>query len=689
MNNKHKKIICLSIVLMFFISFFLVILYNFNNIEVKNYGDLDLSKNYLYNNKSYDFRLDDFYDDDELTKIFTDAEFQIEAFEGNDWTGTISSDTFFNVDNTEIRYGDPANINMIKGTTDSADNMRVNDGLFTNFTSESSGTAPTPNTTAYESPQQFGEFGFEYGSGGAVGELETNDADYARIDAGEFLQTEKYLGYIVPDGDWYTNWNEGDATPHWSKLDEATGDMDGDGGNIRESSGVWERLRFSSLVIPANCKVSKLIVKFLVKKEAANTSTTLQYRMNYPSGYNYHIPTENYTWIGDGFTGLSITQAQLDSFYVEVKPYLIGSIHGWLDIEAIYVDVYRREVRYYSRFNVEWTADNIIETFDYDYRTTIAIGCKLYIWNWVTTAWLTLEDNTDTVWHTDSYILTDPYISGNSIRIYFSTLLTTTTDFDMELDQIALGYTVEGDAGDMSNQIEMTIKFPYINHDDVLTMDVSSLQRTNTSQAISFSILDHDTGIYEQISNSSDIAFTEKRYNTDHPERFISLNEVVMLKWTGVNTTDAFELHIDYLYIQTYHMVDLVHSKSFDTDGIYRYRWAVLTSTQSDFTEWVEFEVIEPVIDYTTIITAVIYLLIILSSILIFIGIFNVIQTRRCADVLVKSVSGNNKAKCFKPMSKWKIDWKKIKEMYLQIGLVVIGVLIIIICILFGLSFIR
>jgi len=188
-----------------------------------------LSTNYLFNGKSYTFNLDDFYDDTDLTKIYTGANFSTEAFNETslEWSGTVNNDTVSPVNNTETQYGDPSNINMLNGTTDSADNMKTLDASYTTFTSTSLGGL------SYESPDQWDDFTFTKGSGNSVGELETNNGNYGIIDAEFTAGGEVLLGYIVPaDSDISSQWNEGSGSPHWSAIDEAKGDMDGDGGSV-------------------------------------------------------------------------------------------------------------------------------------------------------------------------------------------------------------------------------------------------------------------------------------------------------------------------------------------------------------------------------------------------------------------------------------------------------------------------
>jgi len=646
MNNKRIGVLfCLL-----FLFSFLIPLIGLNPSEIQ-YININpkTSANYLYNNKSYDFFLNDFYDSDDLTKTYTGAEFQTEDFDGNDWSGTIDKDTIPNVDNTKTQYGDPSNINMLKGTTDSVDNMKVNDLAYTTFTSAFYSGGGGGGTTFYESPQQWADFDFTGESGGVIGELETNDGDYARINPKANPYSESYLGYIVPENDILTNWNEGDAAPHWSKLDEAKGDMDGDLGNIRETnSNVDDKWGFTSLIIPAGRVVSKLVICVYIKKQSATQNTYLLMNIIY-IGYENVVPTINYTWISCSYSGLSLSQANLDGIWMNVEPRWTGGEQGWIDIETIYIDVYTSKFYYNFDYIIIWDVTDpdlvSIDTFYYDYRITAIPNCKLYIYNWDTTNWLMLESNSVNTYITGSYDLTDPYISGtDQVRIRF-VAANSISYYDMELDQIVLEYSGV-DVGVDTREIEMTIRFPSIRYDDILAMTIQSWQRTNISQIIDFSICNHDTGVYVQISSSSDNnTFTEKEYITSSPEKFISSNEVVILHWVGINTTSGFELHIDYLFIRIYYKLNLVHTKTFDTDGIYRYRWLVLSS--DDYTQWVEFEVIpKPSPPSTEIWQQLVILLCILFiiSIIIFIYLLRRKTKKRKVKNRRKSANKNRKS---------------------------------------------
>lgn len=93
--------------------------------------------NTLFNGKSYPFELKDVYDDENYTKIYTDAYLQTEYFNDTtlDWNGTVFEDQVSVVNNTEYVSPDPSDITMVNGTYDNSDNMRELDSSYSDFDS--------------------------------------------------------------------------------------------------------------------------------------------------------------------------------------------------------------------------------------------------------------------------------------------------------------------------------------------------------------------------------------------------------------------------------------------------------------------------------------------------------------------------------------------------------------------------
>ncbi len=312
----------------------------------------------------------------------------------------------------------------------------------------------TPGSaTNYETPSQWGDFTFSpYGSGNTVGELETNNgASYSIVSAGYYWGTESYLGYIKPNGDITTNWNNGDGTPHWSKIDEAKGDMNGDSGNIRELNlGVDDRWDFTTLTIPSGRRVTKLVYYGYVKKQSSSCSAYISIDSSFSTAGSWSPDGTSYVWKSYTLSGLDKGQTDLNGFWLNVEPgnippWMEGYQAGWVDINTVYVEVYTTPKYYKHDWSITWDVIDVnlqsIDTLYYDYSCGASVDCDLDIYNWDTTGWIELESHSSAnTWYTDSYSLTDPYISGsNQIRIRFQTA-SDTANFNINMDQMVLKY---------------------------------------------------------------------------------------------------------------------------------------------------------------------------------------------------------------------------------------------------------
>ncbi|MBY9008822.1 MAG: DNRLRE domain-containing protein, partial [Candidatus Lokiarchaeota archaeon] len=571
-----------------------------NNTNINN-NDSNLktsTDNYLFNGVPYDITLNDVYDDENATKIYTGANFQSSSFNTTtyDWNDPESEEVS-PVNNTEIQYGSPANIDMIDGTSDYNDNMRILDASYTKFTSVSE-----IGDALQESPAQWDDFTFDpYGSGTTTGELETNNnINYAEVSSGSYSGAESFLGYIVPaDSDILTGWTDGDAPPHWSLLDEAKGDTNGDGGNIVEaSSGKDDRWNFNTLTVPEGSSITKIVICIYLKKATYPQTTQLKFTASTGQSLQFALTGIYYYWKSTTFSGLSLTQANLDGFWLNVEPVYVPSVGGYIDIEAVYVDIYVSPNINEHDWYMTWDVDNpslySIDYFKYDYRTTASIECNLSIYNWDTTGWLELESNTDTGWHTNSYGLTDPYISiTNQVRVQFQTG-TNGVSFDIEMDQIALDFRIT------TSKLETTITFPFARYnEDLLAMSVSSWQMTNITQLTNFSIWSFTSSAYVLINSSSNIVLRESYYNTLSPNDFINSTGAVILHWIGENPTSNFDFSVDLLSVKIYYKMDLTHTISFETNGLWKYRWEIFGSLH--YTDWTFFEVVDSVPNFDAI----------------------------------------------------------------------------------------
>ncbi len=494
----------------------------------------------------------------------------------------------------------PDNIVMINGWYDQTDNMKVNDDVYSNFTST--------HTDGYlhEMPSQWDDFTFTNGSGYYVGELETIDANYSIIRAD--YDEQEYSEKIFPDSDASpNNWIEGSAAPHWNDVDEDESTLDVND-YIFESLNP-DDLETFGLENPSigSYYIYKIDVRsygmWACEEEGDwNPELRIYDGTDWSSWQKTTWAEYSQSWETTTWTGLNIGQTDANNLKLQYKAKIgAGMYIHFNQIYACYLRVYWEVIDVDLDVQVDIQVDDedcrTVEYLKFSHKTNVSATIDLDIWNWDTTTWVEIEsvDNSAT-FADDSFTLgsTSVYVNETfGVRIRFQNFIGT-VDFELQLDRLRLDYLTT------PAELEFTVTFSFTNYDeDLLAMNVQSWQMTNKSQTIVFSIWNYNTEAYVQISSSSDTTETLKEYNTTSPSNFLSSTGTAKLHWNGTDTLNDFKLQIDYLFIQIFYKLDLVHSKSFDTNGIYRYRWAVIGSIH--YTSWVVFEVIDPVPNFHAI----------------------------------------------------------------------------------------
>ncbi len=108
MNKRENKVIVCLCLIVFMLSIPSLFTSNYNSVGID--GTLKTStNNYLFNGVEYDITLDDVYDDENSTKIYTGANFQTSSFNYTtyDWNDS-ESDPVSPVNNTEIDKASPS-----------------------------------------------------------------------------------------------------------------------------------------------------------------------------------------------------------------------------------------------------------------------------------------------------------------------------------------------------------------------------------------------------------------------------------------------------------------------------------------------------------------------------------------------------------------------------------------------------
>jgi len=400
----------------------------------------------------------------------------------------------------------------------------------------------TPDTTSGQGGHEMpvsNDFSFSHGSLGAYNDLEDDDAVETRIDAGVTWGSESYLGYIEPMGDIYTQWADGDSPPHWSKLDEATGDMNGDGGNIREYgwSGANEKDRFemTTLTIPAGHRVTKMIYYGYVKRQSSSITAYISIDSSFSTSGFWSPDGTSYVWKSYTLSGLDKGQTDLNNFWFQVipanMPVQFGGINGWVDIETVYVEVYTTPKTYKIDTTVAWNVEDIsIWSMDYlrfDYSSTVYHS--FYIWDYTLNGgaggWEFIPSPSSPITLQSKY-----YDSSNRVKVRFLTA-SRVDDFDLYIDQLRIDYT---DKYIVDATVEWTVLYPKDFSTYYLFFDHS------ISVPLDFYIWDWNSSSWDKIISDSYFMVSTI---------YLSQNYTVKVRYLVESSTD-FELELDMLKLE-------------------------------------------------------------------------------------------------------------------------------------------
>lgn len=135
------------------------------------------------------------------------------------------------------------------------------------------------------------------------------------------------------------------------------------------------------------------------------------------------------------------------------------------------------------------------------------------------------------------------------------------------------------------------LDFSELDTSDLLAVDVSSHHYTNVSTTIDANVYNYDTTSYVEMWSTAVTAEAHHYFMNDAiPEDFISGAGNLRLRFNGTHSAN-FEMDVDYIVVTFYYKLDLIHSKAFDTNGLFRYRWCIIGSLH--YTQWVTFEVVD------------------------------------------------------------------------------------------------
>jgi len=308
-------------------------------------------------------------------------------------------------------------------------------------------------TEFHEMPTQWSDYSFTYGSSSQTGSTEDNDNVYASIEAEAIAGSESSV-YSDPVSDagntgWYT-------APLEPKIDDGiryptTSGFSG--GYISGYYNLYCYFNMGDVTIPANNYITKIQVWMYCRTTDPEWWELMMVDIRFSgyTGWIYDKEIGQTGWSWDSCTwnfepGV-YSDIHADALQVKILTMKIVTDDTIWNVEAMYAQIFYAPVTYRITTEITTTipSENLdkIKTLYYDYATTTSLDCDLDIWNYNAGNWNTeLESNTQTSYITDSFNLTDDYISeSNEIKIRFETT-TTANNFDIQIDQLMITYDI-------------------------------------------------------------------------------------------------------------------------------------------------------------------------------------------------------------------------------------------------------
>ncbi|KKL51707.1 hypothetical protein LCGC14_2292800, partial [marine sediment metagenome] len=319
-------------------------------------------------------------------------------------------------------------------------------------------------------------------------------------------------------------------------------------------SGRVERIRFDEFSIGDGI-VFTIRVKILSRRDY---STPYLLKLQVVNGYT--SSTVN-VWEGDGvfswktytWSGLSLTQVQLNNIEVELTAYDDGDNPEYINVDQLiieidYTDMGEREVYFGIKMQLDSfssypTTDKVLS---YAYKTTdnTPIQIRFKIYNFVTSVWEEV-DYTD---HKSFFESTQPLTSSQidtDGTVYLKMNAWTASDrwydFNLYLDLLRIDYE------------NHTLSFEAsILTDSVFGKNLYYSYRTDIPQSLQFSIWDYSgpTPHWTTISDANSTDFTE--HSIPLTSNYFDAIEGVKFKFWATNDDAPFKLEIDSFYIHSW-----------------------------------------------------------------------------------------------------------------------------------------
>jgi hypothetical protein len=310
------------------------------------------------------------------------------------------------------------------------------------------------NLNVVDTPNQWSEFSFTYGSAGTTGDLQKIDNNYCAIDSRLVSGVDTYAT-VRPNGDASTGgWT---TAPLYLKVDESmtypsTSGYDGQwiSGNGHDTV----IFNMDNTNLPSDAIIDKIeVFVYMWFLDEPYASFYVGWRFNgftsWVDSFHWYDGTPTWAWFPTSdAVGGSYGDAAADNFQVRlvVDEWGMGTVI--YTVESVHARIhYTTPNKYDLQCEATWAPPSTdlysIEKITWRYSQTVGTSTMyMKIYNWDTQGWTTIDTASGTAWEADTYVLTNAYIQDGTnkikVRWYCSQK---TTNFDLRIDQCRIEYT--------------------------------------------------------------------------------------------------------------------------------------------------------------------------------------------------------------------------------------------------------
>lgn len=231
---------------------------------------------------------------------------------------------------------------------------------------------------------------------------------------------------------------------------------------------------------------------------------------------------------------------------------------------------------------------SLLDNLVYSYSTNITQSVELYLYNFTTSSYDLIENQSYTSFYLNHTSILSDYHNGTSIKIKFRAVNSTFNDFSLYLEVLKVSNITRLN---FTLYVELEEFYDYFIH-----FNCSAWYYTPILTLVNFSIYDFENSEWILINSSSnDVNYSKSEYieNTVYMYDLIDTDNdnQVLLRFQALNDTNEFDLYLDCLNLTIHRKLLLSCEKTFTLLGTWKYRFHIPEDDYSS--SWYYFDVVE------------------------------------------------------------------------------------------------